>query len=80
MTQNERISLPIWKRIITATITLFVFTVQVMLFIFAFQITYSNELNKIVYVLIQTLGIVLVVAVLITKVVVPNTSAWLHPV
>ena len=64
MTQNERISLPVWKRIITAIITLVVFTVQIMLFIFAFQITYSNELNKIVYFLIQMLGILLVLFII----------------
>lgn len=64
MTQNERISLPFWKRIIILFITLLVFSVQIMLFVFAFQITYSNELNKIAYILIETLGVVLVVHII----------------
>ena len=54
MTQNERISIPIWKRIIILVITLLVFAIQIMLFVFAFQLTYS-EVNKIVYFLIEVL-------------------------
>ena len=59
VTQNERISLPIWKKLIITIITLVVFALQLMLFIFTFQITYSNELNKLIYILIELLSILL---------------------
>lgn len=76
MTQNERISLPIWKRIIIAIITLVVFLVQIMLFIFAFQITYSNELNKIVYVSIELLGVLLVIYIIHQPMITSYKLTW----
>ena len=76
MTQNERISLPIWKKIILGLITLVVFALQLMLFIFAFQITYSNELNKIVYVLIEALGLVLVIFIIHQPMITSYKLTW----
>ena len=76
MTQNERISLPVWKRIIIAMITLAVFIIQLMLFVFAFQITYSNELNKIVYVLIEILGIALVINIIHSQMITSYKLTW----
>ena len=76
MTQNERISLPIWKRIIIAMITLVVFAIQLMLFIFAFQITYSNELNKIVYISIEALGVLLVIYIIHQPMITSYKLTW----
>ena len=76
MTQNERISLPIWKRIIILVITLFVFAIQIMLFVFAFQITYKYELNKIVYALIEVLGILLVLYIIHKPILTSYKLTW----
>ena len=76
MTQNERVSLPIWKRLIIAIITLFVFSVQIMLFIFAFQITYSNDLKKIIYILIECLGLVLVTYIIHQPIITSYKLTW----
>ena len=76
MTQNERISLPIWKRIIITLITLIVFGLQVILFIFAFQITYLNGLNKIIYILIEALAIFLVMYIVHKPMITGYKLAW----
>ena len=75
MTQNERISIPIWKRIIILVITLLVFAIQIMLFVFAFQLTYS-EVNKIVYFLIEALAILLVIYIIHKPMITSYKLTW----
>ncbi|MDE7263504.1 MAG: cardiolipin synthase [Anaeroplasmataceae bacterium] len=56
MTQNERRSLPIWKRIVIVIITLVVFALQISLFALLFQINFNNQLNIVLYIVIELVG------------------------
>ncbi|MDE6660393.1 MAG: hypothetical protein K2J93_01050, partial [Anaeroplasmataceae bacterium] len=64
LTQNERRSLPIWKKLFTVILTLIVFAMQIMLFVLMFQINFSNQLNLIPYLVIEGIGIVLVLHII----------------
>ncbi|MDE5856453.1 MAG: hypothetical protein K2H06_05345, partial [Anaeroplasmataceae bacterium] len=64
MTQNERRSLPIWKKIFTVILTLIVFAIQIALFALMFQINFSNKLNIVLYLIIEAIGFILVLHII----------------
>ena len=49
MTQNERMFLPLWKKIIIIITTLIVFAIQIVIFILAFQVEFNREYHVAVY-------------------------------
>ena len=52
MTQNERMFLPLWKKIIIIITTLIVFAIQIVIFILAFQVEFNREYHVAMYYLI----------------------------
>lgn len=64
MTLNERMFLPIWKRIIIIVSTILIFTIQVALFVFVFQVNLSFQVNTILYVLIEVMAVLIVLHII----------------
>lgn len=60
MTQNERIFLPIWKKIIIILVTLVVFAFQIAIFAFLFQVNFSGSLNIWIYLSIELIAFIVV--------------------
>ena len=60
MTQNERIFLPWWKRVVIVIATVIVFALQIMLFVFAFQVNFDFPFNVWIYWIIEGGSFVLV--------------------
>ncbi len=59
MTQNERRSIPIWRKILFLIITLFIFAIQIAIFALMFQINYIS-FNWIIYLIIEVLALIVV--------------------
>lgn len=59
MTQNERRSIPIWRKILFLIITLIIFAIQITVFVFMFQINYIS-FNWIIYLIIEVLALIVV--------------------
>lgn len=64
MTQNERMILPIWKKIIVLILTLIVFALQIALFVFLFQVNFSNELNTTIFFLLEGYALIIVLHII----------------
>lgn len=64
MTQNERRSIPIWKKLFLWLITIFVFAVQILLFVLLFQLNFSNQIDTIIYILIEIVAASLVMHII----------------
>ena len=76
MTQNERRSLPIWKRIVTLCITLFVFAIQIYLFTLMFQINFYNQLNIVLYLVIECIGFIVVMHIIHKPILTSYKLTW----
>ncbi len=64
MTQNERRSIPIWKRIIIFIVTLVFFTLQITLFVVMFQLNFSGQINVVIYLLLELYALVIVLHII----------------
>ncbi len=76
MTQNERRSLPIWKKIFTVMLTLVVFALQIALFALMFQINFSNQLNIVLYLIIEAIGFILVLHIIHKPILTSYKLTW----
>ncbi len=76
MTQNERRSLPIWKKLLTIILTLAVFTLQIALFALMFQINFDYQLNIIVYLLIEFGGFLVVLYIIHKPILTSYKLTW----
>ncbi|MDE6656939.1 MAG: cardiolipin synthase [Anaeroplasmataceae bacterium] len=76
MTQNERRSLPIWKKIFTVILTLIVFAIQISLFALMFQINFSNQLNIVLYLVIEAIGFILVLHIIHKPILTSYKLTW----
>ena len=76
LTQNERRSLPIWKKIFTVILTLIVFAIQIALFALMFQINFSNKLNIVLYLVIEAIGFVLVLHIIHKPILTSYKLTW----
>ncbi len=76
MTQNERTSLPLWKKIITVFITLIVFAMQIFLFVLLFQINLNNHLNVVFYFVIELIGICFVLHIIHKPILTSYKLTW----
>lgn len=76
MTQNERRSLPIWKRIVTLVLTLLVFALQIYLFALMFQINFYNQLNIVLYLVIELIGLVVVLHIIHKPILTSYKLTW----
>lgn len=76
MTQKERMSLPIWKKIILSIITIIIFGLQIQLFVFAFQINFSRELSTAIYLLIEGLAAALVLYIILQPMITSYKLTW----
>lgn len=76
MTQNERRSLPIWKKIFTVVLTLIVFALQISLFALMFQINFSNQFNILLYLAIEGVGLILVLHIIHKPILTSYKLTW----
>lgn len=76
MTQNERRSLPIWKRLLTVVLTLFVFAIQISLFALMFEINFNNQLNIVLYLIIELIGLLLVIHIIHKPILTSYKLTW----
>lgn len=76
LTQNERRSLPIWKKIITIIITLIVFALQITLFALLFQLNFNNQFNIALYVIIELIGFAVVLHIIHKPILTSYKLTW----
>lgn len=57
MTQNERMSLPIWKKILLLIVSIIFFVIQITLLIMAFDFSFSYTASNVKWIYFLTLGI-----------------------
>lgn len=76
MTQNERISLPLWKKIILLILTIFIFWIQISLFVLMFQINFYNGLNTFVYVLIEVFSLLIAIHIVHKPILTSYKLTW----
>lgn len=76
MTQNERISLPLWKKLITLFITLIVFSIQITLFVLLFQLNFNNRFNVALYFIIEIVGICFVLHIIHKPILTSYKLTW----
>lgn len=76
MTQNERRSLPVWKKILTLILTLFVFTLQITLFVLMFEINLNQQLNIALYLIIELIGFALVLHIIHKPILTSYKLTW----
>lgn len=76
MTQNERMFLPLWKKIIIIITTLIVFAIQIVIFILAFQVEFNREYHVAMYYLIQGVAFVVVLHIIHKPVLTSYKLTW----
>ncbi|MBD5390836.1 hypothetical protein HDR67_02390, partial [bacterium] len=76
MTQNERRSLPIWKKIITLLLTLIVFAIQITLFVLLFEINFNQQLNIALYIMIELIGLAVVMHIIHKPILTSYKLTW----
>lgn len=60
MTQNERIYMPIWKKIVIGLITTITFAIQISLFVMAFQVELNTKYHVALYYVVEIIAIIMV--------------------
>lgn len=76
LTQNERRSLPIWKKIFTVLLTFIVFALQISLFALMFEINFYNQFNIVLYVIVEAIGFVLVMHIIHKPILTSYKLTW----
>ena len=76
MTQNERMFLPLWKKIIIIITTLIVFAIQITIFIAAFQVEFDREYHVALYYLIQGIAFMVVLHIIHKPVLTSYKLTW----
>lgn len=76
MTQNERVFLPWWKKILIIVTTLLVFAIQILIFIAAFQFEFKREYHVAIYYLIQLIAIIVVLHIIHKPILTSYKLTW----
>lgn len=75
MTQNERRSLPIWRKLLVLILTLFIFAAQISIFALMFEINYSS-INWVIYAIIEVIAFILVVHIIHKPILTSYKLTW----
>lgn len=76
VTQNERVFLPWWKRILIIVATLIVFAIQIAVFIAAFQFELNREYHVAIYYIIQGIALLVVLHIIHKPILTSYKLTW----